>query len=118
MDLCLTVQNSRAESQLSGGPQHHTHSNTYHRALQALRLNYDISALLLSLLIALLYFVAFLATLLMSSFDVLAMVRNGLADTAQWPALALQDNVFSTSLEEWKALNNLRVICSVSAWIG
>lgn len=119
VDLCLTVLNSRAEGQhSSSNSAQQQYSNTYHRALQALRLNYDASSVILSLLIAVLYAVAFMMSLLMSSFDVLTMVRDGFADTSQWPALALQDTLFSTSLENWKAFNNLRVICSVSAWIG
>eukprot|EP00600_Ochromonadales_sp_CCMP1393_P003677 CAMPEP_0174993764 /NCGR_PEP_ID=MMETSP0004_2-20121128/23253_1 /TAXON_ID=420556 /ORGANISM="Ochromonas sp., Strain CCMP1393" /LENGTH=179 /DNA_ID=CAMNT_0016247909 /DNA_START=27 /DNA_END=566 /DNA_ORIENTATION=+ len=83
-----------------------------------MRLNYDASSVLLALAIALLYGVAFITVLLMSVFDVRAAVRNGLEATDNWPTLALEDSDFSAALDRWKALNNLRVICSVSAWLG
>jgi hypothetical protein len=95
-----------------------TGSYAYQRALVALRMEYDLAALLLACSIASLYGVVFATTLLMSAFDVLASVRNGYPATDQWPELALQDTDFAASLNRWKALNNLRVICSVGAWLG
>jgi hypothetical protein len=94
IDLCLTVIGSNAEGVQAQNTPQQGYSATYYRALQALRLTYDASALLLALLIALLYAVAFLVTLLMSTFDVLTMVRDGLADTDQWTALALEDSEY------------------------
>ena len=99
VDLCLTILSSRAEEQSQqqgggGGAQHQSYSHSYHRALVALRLNYDSSSLLLSLLIALLYAVAFVMSLLMSSFDVLTSLRDGFANTDQWPTLALKDSTY------------------------
>lgn len=93
VDLCLTVFSSRVEAQQSAQSLQQArvgHSTTYNRALTALRLNYDASALLLALLVALLYGVAFVMTLLMSPFDVLTAVRDGYHG-AGWIGLALQD---------------------------
>lgn len=98
LDLCVTVLGSRADSAaaLQQQPQQ-GYSSTHFRAVHALRLSYDASAVLLSLLIALLYAVAFIVTLLMSTFDVLTMVRDGFPDTDQWPTLALHDSEYRYS---------------------
>lgn len=141
VDLCLTVISSRAEAQQSARSQQQqgAHSTSYNRALNALRLNYDASALLLSLVLALLYGVAFVMTLLMSTFDVLTTIRDGFHGE-NWMEAALQDttyrlvsffidccgkfNICCTDLSrredmtQWKAYNTLRVICSVGGWIG
>lgn len=89
VDLCLTVFSSRADAQQPGG-----HSSTYNRALTALRLKYDTSALILTLLIALAYGVAFVMTLLMSAFDVLTTVRDGFHG-ADWVEDALLDSQYT-----------------------
>jgi hypothetical protein len=89
VDLCLTVFSSRTDAQQPGG-----HSSTYNRALTALRLKYDTSALILTLLIALAYGVAFVMTLLMSAFDVLTTVRDGYRG-ADWVDYALLDSQYT-----------------------
>lgn len=96
MDLCLTVFSSRAEAQQSARrvQLQQQHSTTYNRALTALRLSYGTSALLLSLLLALLYGVAFVMTLLMSSFDVLTTVRDGFQG-ANWMQPAMHDSTYT-----------------------
>lgn len=96
VDLCLTVFSSRSEAQQSARrvKLQQQHSTTYNRALSALRLSYDTSALLLSLLLALLYGVAFVMTLLMSSFDVLTTVRDGFQGD-NWMQPALHDNTYT-----------------------
>jgi len=96
VDLCLTVFSSRAEAQQSARrvQMQQQHSTTYNRALTALRLNYDTTAVLLALLLALLYGVAFVMTLLMSTFDVLTTVRDGYQG-ANWMQPALQDSTYT-----------------------
>jgi hypothetical protein len=94
IDLCLTVLDSRATSAQSSAQHRQGYSTTYFRALQALRLTYDASAVLLSLGIALAYALAFLMTLLMSTFDVLTMVKDGNADATDWTELALADSEY------------------------
>lgn len=96
VDLCLTVFSSRAEAQQSARrvQLQQQHSTTYNRALTALRLSYDTTAVLLSLLLALLYGVAFVMTLLMSTFDVLTTVRDGYQGS-NWMQPALQDSTYT-----------------------
>lgn len=96
VDLCLTVVSSRAEAQQSARSQHQhgAHSTTYNRALAALRLHYDASALLLAIVLVLLYGVAFVMTLLMSTFDVLTTIRDGYHGE-NWMQAALQDTTYT-----------------------
>lgn len=96
VDLCLTVVSSRAEAQQSARSQHQhgAHSTAYNRALAALRLHYDASALLLAIVLVLLYGVAFIMTLLMSTFDVLTTIRDGYHGE-NWMQAALQDTTYT-----------------------
>lgn len=96
IDLFLAVMDSRAESAQGSSAQQHRqgYSSTYFRALQAMRLSYDASAVVLAGAIAAAYAVAFLMTLLMSTFDVLTMVKDGNTDTADWIDLALADSEY------------------------
>jgi hypothetical protein len=102
-DLCLSILNSRAEqeqqarqAQYQGGG----FSHSYQRALLALRLTYDNSSTLLSMVIAAASAMALVMTLLMSPFDVLTAVKDGTGegdDAVQgdaWAAAALEDTAY------------------------
>lgn len=76
----------------SGGKKKHSAQHT--RALAVMSRNsYDTSSLLSSLLITVLYFVAYLATVLMSAEDVLIATKNGYSGP-DWATSALSESEF------------------------
>ncbi len=76
----------------SGGKKKHSAQHTRALAMMS-RNSYDTSSLLSSLLITVLYFIAYLSTVLMSAEDVLIATKNGYSGP-DWATSALSESEF------------------------
>jgi len=67
---------------------------------------------------AILHFIAFILTVIITAFDVLLSVRNGSRDTSDaWAATALSDATFASSLATWRNIDTGRLITAFLAWV-
>jgi hypothetical protein len=67
---------------------------------------------------AILHFIAFILTVIITAFDVLLSVRNGSRDTSDaWAASALSDATFASSLATWRNIDTGRLITAFLAWV-
>jgi hypothetical protein len=79
------------------------------------------STMLVAVVMAVLYSVAFLSTLIMSKVDILIAVRGGYqhsAESAIWTASLLTSDKFHSDLSDWRSLNLVRLVCSIVSWMG
>mmetsp|Transcript_24341 Transcript_24341/g.33418 ORF Transcript_24341/g.33418 Transcript_24341/m.33418 type:complete len:513 (+) Transcript_24341:32-1570(+) len=122
-DLTLTIIRSRSSSKMHSNIIHLNNKKStgdqHTRAMAVMGGNntYDSSSMLSSTVITLLYLVVYLATILMTSEDVLIANKNGYSGSS-WAASALEDDKFSSGLTNWKNLNAVRFVCAVLAWVG
>lgn len=67
---------------------------------------------------AMLHFIAFILTVIITAFDVLLSARNGSHGTSDaWAVQALSDATFASSLATWKNIDTGRLITSFLAWV-
>ena len=70
---------------------------------------------------AVLHFVAFALSVIMSAFDVLISVKNGSsgidASSGNWATSASKQDSFASSLSSWFQLDTGRLVCSLLAWL-
>lgn len=70
---------------------------------------------------AVLHFVAFALSVVMSAFDVLISVKNGSsgidASSGNWATSASKQDSFVSSLSSWFQLDTGRLVCSLLAWL-
>ena len=79
------------------------------------------STLLVATLIAILYGITFLSTLIMSKVDMLIAVRGGASASVQsavWSADLLSSPNFKNDLSAWKTLDLVRFVCAILGWAG
>ena len=79
------------------------------------------SSMLVAVVMAVLYSIAFLSTLIMSKVDILIAVRGGYqqsSPTSIWAPSLLASDGFQGDLSDWRSLNLVRLVCAILSWIG
>ena len=79
------------------------------------------STMLVAVVMAVLYSIAFLSTLIMSKVDILIAVRGGYqqsSPTSIWAPSLLASDGFQGDLSDWRSLNLVRLVCAILSWIG
>lgn len=79
------------------------------------------STLLVATVIAVLYCITFLSTLIMSKVDMLIAVRGGASasvSSSVWSAALLSSPNFQSDLSNWRNLDLVRFVCAILAWGG
>lgn len=66
------------------------------------------------------YIIAYIVTLIMSRFDVDVYMKYNFTSTAisSWADQALADSTFTERLDQWEALDRIRLVVVLLAWLA